>query len=157
MAQSSIKVINERWSLAKSPSKTANLDPDNLAASSVSIFLVISRWSRVLVLIISPCLLIILLSSSDDPSGTESWGMFGISSSKLFKFFKTSWSSESFFSKSEFFLSITFFKSEVSSPDALSFPNSDESFFLSAWRFSTSIWSSFLESSKDLKEASFKS
>ena len=67
-----------------SPRRTENLEPDKLAAKSVSISVVISKWSLVLVDLISPIFFITTLSSSLFPTGTSDLGMLGISSKKLF-------------------------------------------------------------------------
>ena len=67
-----------------SPRRTENLEPDKLAAKSVSISDVISKWSLVLVDLISPIFFMTTLSSSLFPTGTSDLGMLGISSKKLF-------------------------------------------------------------------------
>ena len=72
------------------------------------------------------------LSSSFLPSGTESSEMFGILNKKLSILSKIILSSLSFSFSSRVFLSIVSFNESVLSPADLSFPNSEESLFLSA-------------------------
>ena len=123
MAIFSIKCINDLCNLERSPFRTENLEPAIFAAKSVSIFEVIERWSGELRVLISPYLDTTTLSFSEDPKGTSSLGIFGISSKKLFIKFNKFCKDSSFDFNSALIKSIVSFKFSVSSPAALNLPN----------------------------------
>ena len=116
--------------MAKLPLSTANLEPANFDAKSVSIFFVKSIWSTVLVDKISPTFLITTLSFSLEPSGVDWSGIFGISKRYSLIDSKSTFNNSFSFFRSELIVSIFSFNEALSEPEALSFPNSSDNFFL---------------------------
>ena len=147
--------MSDLWSLEISPFKTENLEPAKFEAISVSISEVIERWSGDFFVFITPYFDTTTLSISDEPTGTSSLGILGISSIKLFIETRRSCKLSSFNLRSELIESISFLRSSVSSPEDFNLPNCEESSFLFDCKSSTEIWRSFLALSRERNSSMF--